>query len=952
MRSNDNSLSVFTPLFAVITVLALILSPFQNASAEIVTYDDSWGNHGFNLISQDASGLEIVFSVNSFSLDEITIEGEVMTAVRLPGVFLPNDEGAPDLPGMGRWLAIPCGAEAALTVVAQRKEVIRELEIAPAHNIPAENDDSPLIYRRNPDIYSRDAYYPRSPVMLSEPTQIRGVDVVIIGVTPFQYNPVTRELAVYRDLRVRVDFIGGSGHFGEDRLRSRYWEPILKGNLLNFASLPEVDMDRLPLGTDETNVEYLIIVPNDPTFIAWADTLKQWRLRQGIITGITTLNEIGGNDAVLIQNYIDNAYSSWTIPPAAVLLLSDYQNSGDSYGITAPVWSGSGGSCVSDNIYADVSGNNLPDIIFARITAQNEAHLAGMVGKLLDYERTPPTNAHFYNCPLIAGGWQTERWFILCTEIVYGYLQNELNKTPVREYAIYQGAPGSVWSTTDPTAVVNYFGPSGLGYIPQTPAYLTNWTGSASGINLAINSGAFIVQHRDHGSETGWGEPNYHSNNLTALRNNDYTFVFSINCLTGKYNNPSAVFTEVFHRHQYGALGVIAASEVSYSFVNDTYVWGMYDSMWPNFDPGYGTDETGPNTLRPGFANASGKYYLQASNWPYNYNSKPITYHLFHMHGDAFTTLYSEMPRDLTVSHSPALEAGADFFTVEADSGALVALTADGAVIGVGESSGAPLSVSIIPQTAGGSVTVTVTLQNYYRYIQNIPVVPSSAPLTVSMEPVNPPVVIPANGGSFECNVSITNNENSPAVIDGWIDVTLPNGSNYGPVILRQSLTIHAGATITRTITQFVPSYAPAGEYTYWGRAGTHPSTALAEDSFRFTKSASESSGGGSVDDWYAAGWEESDFAGLQPEKFELWQNYPNPFNPLTNIDFALPQGSMVTLEVFNIVGERTAVLYEGYMKAGFHSLVWNASELPSGVYFYRLDAGSIRVVKKCVLLK
>ncbi len=64
-------------------------------------------------------------------------------------------------------------------------------------------------------------------------------------------------------------------------------------------------------------------MPDDPTFIAWADSLKQWRTRQGIVTGITTLSEIGGNQWSLIDNYLATAYNTWDMPPVAVLLLSD-----------------------------------------------------------------------------------------------------------------------------------------------------------------------------------------------------------------------------------------------------------------------------------------------------------------------------------------------------------------------------------------------------------------------------------------------------------------------------------------------------------------------------------------------------------------------------------------------------------------------------------------------------
>ena len=115
-----------------------------------------------------------------------------------------------------------------------------------------------------------------------------------------------------------------------------------------------------------------------------------------------------------------------------------------------------------------------------------------MVRKFIDYETQPPTNPNYYSNPVIAGGWQSDRWFILCAEICHGFLEYEQSKTPPREYA--GGSPGmSSWSTNPNTAqILNYFGPSGLNYIPSTPAFLTDWGGNATRINNDINSGASI----------------------------------------------------------------------------------------------------------------------------------------------------------------------------------------------------------------------------------------------------------------------------------------------------------------------------------------------------------------------------------------------------------------------------------------------------------------------------
>jgi len=88
------------------------------------------------------------------------------------------------------------------------------------------------------------------------------------------------------------------------------------------------------------------------------------------------------------------------------------------------------------------------------------------------------------------------------------------------------------------------------------------------------------------------------------------------------------------------------------------------------------------------------------------------------------------------------------------------------------------------------------------------------------------------------------------------------------------------------------------------------------------------------------------------PTEFSLSQNFPNPFNPVTEISFALPNASDVKLEIFNIMGQRVAVLAEGPLEAGYHSVIWDGNRVASGVYFYRLDAGDFVETKKMVLLK
>lgn len=88
------------------------------------------------------------------------------------------------------------------------------------------------------------------------------------------------------------------------------------------------------------------------------------------------------------------------------------------------------------------------------------------------------------------------------------------------------------------------------------------------------------------------------------------------------------------------------------------------------------------------------------------------------------------------------------------------------------------------------------------------------------------------------------------------------------------------------------------------------------------------------------------------PAKFNLDQNYPNPFNPTTNVRFELPADSRVNLKIYNMLGQQVAELINQDYPAGYHSVVFDASNLASGTYIYRLEAGSFSEIKKMMLIK
>lgn len=711
------------------------------AASETIEITDLMGPAGFRIEDQSATGITVTYEMHAFTLSPVE---RGMVAVTLPGALIPNEAGAPDLASMGRFIAIPQGATAEIEVLARETRTYNGVSVAPAPVIPLGTDDDPLHYEKDASIYERDAFYPAQPIRVTAPGRMRGIDVVTLGVMPFQYNPVAEELIAYTRITVRIDFIGGSGHFGEDKYRSRHFEPILRGQLLNYESLPQVDFTA-PRGNRD-GYEFIIITPDHPDFIAWGDTLKAWRKLQGISSEVFTTTDIGGTSSYAIWSWIHAAYNEWDISPVGFIILGDYPNSGDGRdsGVTSPIFAG---YCVSDNMYADAEvGDNLPDMAHGRITARDADDLENMIGKLLSYERNPPMDQAVYEHPLFAGAWQTDRWFTLCTEVLYGFHANVLGEDPTREYVIYSGDPDTLWSTNPNTPMVlDYFGPSGLGYVPATPEHLTDWGATTARIVADFNAGTYLAIHRDHGSVYGWPSPVFLTGHLPQLTNEVYPFVFSINCASGKYDYMVECFAEGIHRIEHGALGVIAASEVSYSFVNDTFVWGTWDGLWQNFMPDYPSATRPIDTadLRPGFAMIYGKYFLAQSAWPGDgdgdgdRDARVTTYHLFHNHGGVFTPLYCDVPQALTVVHDDHLELDAATFSVTADAGAVIGLTVDGEIIGVGDATGAPLEIPIEPQSEAGTLRITVTLAGHLRYDESIPIERGTL------------IVDPSGGGDF-----------------------------------------------------------------------------------------------------------------------------------------------------------------------------------------------------------
>jgi hypothetical protein len=107
------------------------------------------------------------------------------------------------------------------------------------------------------------------------------------------------------------------------------------------------------------------------------------------------------------------------------------------------------------------------------------------------------------------------------------------------------------------------------------------------------------------------------------------------------------------------------------------------------------------------------------------------------------------------------------------------------------------------------------------------------------------------------------------------------------------------------------------------------------------------------IDSLYNEGTTSVELIGaVLPVDFKLGQNYPNPFNPSTTITFSIPEATFVTIKIFNSLGEEVETLIARELILGNYKYDWNAANLPSGIYFYKLQAGDFVQTKKMILVR
>ncbi|TKJ42189.1 hypothetical protein CEE37_00490 [candidate division LCP-89 bacterium B3_LCP] len=241
-----------------------------------------------------------------------------------------------------------------------------------------------------------------------------------------------------------------------------------------------------------------------------------------------------------------------------------------------------------------------------------------------------------------------------------------------------------------------------------------------------------------------------------------------------------------------------------------------------------------------------------------------------------------------------------------------------------------------------------------FYYDQNNPM----GSLTVTVEPVEPPVVIPPEGGTFDYTASITCDTTNYAFFDAWVEFTLPNSVVVGPKFMRSDNLLAPGDSVGRDLSLHVSAFAMSGTYELTLLTGMYPDTIYVSDSFTFEKSGVDALSGGNEPAYAVlSGWDESEYIELPVNSVSVAQDislgsHPNPFNPHTSLSFTLPASGRTSLKIFDLAGRTVATLLDREMQAGSHSVQFDGSQLASGVYLAVLNNSKSTAVQRILLMK
>ena len=513
---------------ALSTLLALAsLAP----AAGTLDLIDGGGDADVRVLSADDRGLELLFTLPSLDVEDVTLDGRDWRRLSIPGGALVGSDGRAALPVFGSLLDIPDGVGLRTEILEMKTVDLEGWRIAPAE---APETETTVV---------DDAWYaaPKTDLApgcdVGDPAVLRDLRVAPVTFRPLDYDPLTGRVRVATSMRVRVSFEGVDKRNDVPVRHASVphsFDDFYRAHVLNYD--PAAKSLHVEQGT------YLVICPNDATVISYLQPRLDSRRRQGYNVVLATTSETGTTNTS-IKNYIQTAYDTWKPALEYVTLVGDASGT-----VSIPAWteglSGYGGG--GDHYYTNLAGGDvLADIHIGRLSVSSTTELNTVVNKIVDYETAPPTSA--------APGWFTRATLV--------------------------GDPGTSGITC---IFVNQWAKAQLPQHNYTQID-TVWGGNfATEMQTRYSNGGTLFTYR------GWlGMSGFGSSNIMNLTNGgELGFAVVITCDTGSFASDGNCRSEAFLRapNGGGVAGIGTATIGTHTRYNNCVFTGVVDHAWNSGD--------------------------------------------------------------------------------------------------------------------------------------------------------------------------------------------------------------------------------------------------------------------------------------------------------------------------------------------------------------------------------
>ena len=649
------------------------------------------------LLNASAAGSSFSFGLAYLEMNGIETKDGNFTAVSGLDGDSTSEVGMPELPSTTFFVEIPYRVTPKICV---SDVIFREYDLkAMGFENPVRPQQPSIVklegarpaFTIDKQFYGADCFYPQEVAVLENVAFIRSHRVASVTLNPVQYNPARHLLRVYESFRVSVETVGGSFAESISEREGKYsgsFEPYLSEMIANYGSI----YGSAPKTSYKDGL--LIITPasfNTPDLQAYAELKRKW----GYKVQIATLAETGST-AAAIQNYIQNAYNSWSDPPLGfVMLAGDYEN------ITATNMTEPDSATKTDLYYTTVSGGDiLPDLHLARLTVSNTTELSTVLARLTAYS---------------LGNFTSTSWI---DHISY------LGTCDTDFYTIAEG--------THNYCVTNFTSPWGYsGNFPNSSQaggdklYCVTYGASNQNCIDRFNAGRSIVTHSGHCGPTYFAGPYIYVSDVQGLMNGEMTpFVVGHCCQSNQWEGSTLTVGEAWLKE--AAVGYWGSVDYTYWDEDDLLQKAWHEEVYTKgrYRAGEFTD-----LAKIDFFNNSG-------------GSSLVTYYMeeYNLNGDPTLEIWTKQPGTLSVSHDSSIIIGATSCQVTVTSagnpvgGALVCLyKADEGIHEVAATNASGVaSVALSPSAATtGTMSLMVTKHDYKPYQAALNVIAPNGPYIV-----------------------------------------------------------------------------------------------------------------------------------------------------------------------------------------------------------------------------